>query len=770
VAEREARLEAAGGLGFAWEDGRGRVFLGEPDWLGPCELAAEDAAVRPALAGPREGRDDLGDHRALDLEWRAERGPVRASVRAYRESPLLVFRLEAPRGIEGLATGAFDRPSLAWPRLRPRDRAAGGVPEGTRAFGHAYTEFGLPVVSDASLAGFFLLPQRPAVVWPLWLLAPDGRALLLAPLDRFHEQVIAVPRRDGDAADGVRCGWHGDLDAVPAGFASELAVAAGDGPRALLEDLGAFLRGRHGTRRPPRTCDDVLARLSYWTDNGAAYWYRSEPGEDPATTLGRVSDGLREAQVPVRAFEIDSWFYPHEHLRPINGDVQVVPPSGCMRWEPREDALPGGFPALQERLGGAPLVLHGRHFASASPYFEGVEGVEGVPAWHDGDRAHPRDPALFDALLSQARAWGAVQYEQDWLVESFLGVRGLREAPDRARAWQEGLDRAASDHGLHLLWCMATPADFFQTLTLERVAAIRTSGDYRYVIGNASLWTWFLFGNALARAVGLPAFKDVFLSDPTGEGLDGDPHAEAEALLSALSAGPVGIGDRVGRTNREIVLRTCRPDGVLVKPDVPVAALDRCYRAHPHLEPEPLLGETHSEHPAGRWTYLVALHAWRGDEPLAARVPLADLGRAAPTAPVVAYDWRSGRFLLLPPGGALELELAPRDWRLWVLCPRLPGDLALVGDVSRYACAGTARLRGIEGDADGLSGWVLGAPGEEVALRGWAAARPRAALVWTPDGARPPAGGLDWDGASGRFDLRVALGGRGWARVRVERG
>jgi len=38
------------------------------------------------------------------------------------------------------------------------------------------------------------------------------------------------------------------------------------------------------------------------------------------------------------------------------------------------------------------------------------------------------------------------------------------------------------------------------------------------------------------------------------------------------------------------------------------------------------------------------------------------------------------------------------------------------------------------------------------------------------DGARPPAGGLDWDGASGRFDLRVALGGRGWARVRVERG
>ena len=34
--------------------------------------------------------------------------------------------------------------------------------------------------------------------------------------------------------------------------------------------------------------------------------------------------------------------------------------------------------------------------------------------------------------MEQAAAWGAVTYEQDWLVESFLGVRGLREAPGRA--------------------------------------------------------------------------------------------------------------------------------------------------------------------------------------------------------------------------------------------------------------------------------------------------------------------------------------------------
>jgi hypothetical protein len=174
-------------------------------------------------------------------------------------------------------------------------------------------------------------------------------------------------------------------------------------------------------------------------------------------------------------------------------------------------------------------VLHGRHFASASPYWEHHA------AWRDGERAHPAEPdAFFDALLAQAAAWGAIQYEQDWLVESFMGVRGLREAPGRARRWQEALDAAAGSHGLTLQWCMASPADFFQSVTLRNVTSIRTSGDYKYVIGNGALWSWFLYANALARALGLHPFKDVFLTRRDGEGpRDGDPHAEAEALLAA---------------------------------------------------------------------------------------------------------------------------------------------------------------------------------------------------------------------------------------------
>ena len=82
----------------------------------------------------------------------------------------------------------------------------------------------------------------------------------------------------------------------------------------------------------------------------------------------------------------------------------------------------------------------------------------------DGERENPSfalplEQGVFDEIMAEAASWGVVTYEQDWLIECFLGVRGLREAPGRARAWQEGIDAAAHRHGQTLQWCMASPAD-----------------------------------------------------------------------------------------------------------------------------------------------------------------------------------------------------------------------------------------------------------------------------------------------------------------------
>ncbi len=739
-------LAAADGLVLRGDRSCGgwRLGFGTGDWLGPIRLGA---GVAPAsdVPLPFSGEDDLGSFGGLALT--SPDSDLAASVRAYRERRLLVFRLEARRSLDGLATGSFDEPGRVWPWLRPDEREPGGLPEASRAFGHQYTEFALPTFSPPDLTGFFMLPFRPAIVEPLFLLAPDGASLMLAPLDAFHEQVIAVPRTADDRTRGVRCGWHGDLERVPEGFASELGVFAGDGPRALLDEWAAILLRRHATRRPSRRADPGVAKLSYWTDNGAAYWYRSEEGVEVAENLVAVADRLRADGIPFEAFQLDSWFYPQEKLRSFNADAKDVPPTGMLRWEARDDILPDGIADLRARLGSPPLILHSRHFSSQSDYF----GPGGVPAWRDGDRAHPVDPRFFARLLGQAADWGAVTFEQDWLVEMFLGVKGLREEPGRVRAWQQTVDRIAAEHGLTLQWCMASPADFFASVMLERVSSIRTSGDYRYIVGSGALWTWFLLGNGLARALGLHPFKDVFLSSSQGEGLDGDPQADAEALLATLSAGPVGIGDRLGRSDRTRILRTCRPDGWIVKPDLPIAALDRCYRASPFQEAVPLVGETRSEHPAGTWIYLASFHASQTSEPLHAEIGLDELGRHAPGGPVLAWDWRARRFARLEPGATIDLVLEPRDWDLRILCPILEGAITLVGDPNLYASIGEGRVRGLRTTAEGIALDVLGAPGERVELCGWAEGHVRSDLPVE----RGPAG-------DGTFRLEVPVGDRGW--------
>ena len=685
--------EAADGLTATVEsDGTLRVaWRGFGDWFGP--------------ASPPE-HDGIG-----------------ATVRADEAGrPMLVFRLEATADLTGLASGTFAEPGFSWPHFRPHDRTADGVPEGTTAFGHQLAEFAFPTSSDARLDRWLLLPHRPPVVWPLWLRAPDGDTVLLAPLDGFHEQVVGVPAERGGSG-GLRCGWHGDLDEVPTGFATELALWAGSSPRALLEAWGAELRRRAGTVRPGRYADELARRPSYWTDNGAAYWYKTEGGRTVEETLVAAVDDLRARGVPFGTVQLDSWWYPHEVLRPFDTDEWEVPPTGLLRWEAREDILPEGIDHLAAALGRPPLAAHCRHLSSSSPYVQEVE------CWVDGDRAHPTGPELYERWLDTAVAAGIETFEHDWLVEAFLGVRQLRAAPGRARAWQEGIDRAAQERGITLQWCMASPADFCQTTTLRNVTSIRTSGDHGYIATPGILWAWFLYGNVLARALGLWPYKDVFHATE-----DPGAHGEVEALLSALSGGPVGIGDRIGVADPALVRRTCRADGILVKPDLPVAALDRCLDRVVVFSSRLLVGSTTTTHAAGTWHYVVSANVRDDGEPVREGIKFAELGV---DGAAVVWDWRRRTAALVEPGGGWEVELGPHDWDFRVVAPVMADGVAVVGDTDLFVTAGDRRLSHVAPDGTVV---VAGAPGEVVRVVGW-----NAGVV---------------------VEREVALPDRGWERVR----
>jgi len=128
-------------------------------------------------------------------------------------------------------------------------------------------------------------------------------------------------------------------------------------------------------------------------------------------------------------------------------------------------------------------------------------------------------------------------------------------------------------------------------------------------------------------------------------------------LLSALSGGPVGIGDRRGRTNREIVLRACDDDGRLRRVDQALAAIDSCLFGSPARGDGLMSATTTATDAAGAvWTYVVAVNT--ANE----RRSISDWHELG--LPRMVLDWRTGVESVTD---SIEVELGPRDWSLHVV-------------------------------------------------------------------------------------------------------
>jgi hypothetical protein len=230
---------------------------------------------------------------------------------------------------------------------------------------------------------------------------------------------------------------------------------------------------------------------------------------------------------------------------------------------------------------------------------------------------------------------------------------------------------------------MSTPADLMEAATLDRVIAVRTCDDYRFAPDPAFLWTWFLTVNRLAGSLGLTVFKDCFFSNShmsdEADAIDGDPHAELEALLAAMSGGPVGIGDRIGRTDREIVMRTCDDDGRLRRLDGPIAAVDDCLFGGPARGDGLMWATTTATTANGVWRYVLAINTATRAQTI---VDQFDIGREA-----TVLDWRNGRDEVR---NVLAATLSPRDWSLFVVAPSNVGDPFRSVDRSKYVVVESA--------------------------------------------------------------------------------
>jgi hypothetical protein len=687
-----------GGLSLQVDEGSGayRIVVEKPAWTfgGSLGSSITNAAVA-------RGRDSVGDYQQITFEWRDGPLPMTGKIRLYDEEPLALF--------SDKCKVATEMPASPFPSFT-------NLPENLHTFSYRQETFAPPqfAASECSTP---------------WLLFDDrADALVISPASHFM-----VASMIGDGRQKMASGFDGELRNLPAGFTQQTILAFGHGINRTLDRWGYALTRLDGVKRPGNEADTVLKYLGYWTDNGAYYYYNYDTNQGYAGTLQSLVEHYRQEQIPIRYLQLDSWWY-YKTLTGPDGKIGKPKSSklpegewnrygGLLKYEAHPFLFPKGLAAFQKSIG-LPLVTHDRWIDPASPYHEKYK-ISGLAAV---------DPKWWADITAYLKSCGVTTYEQDWCDRIYKYSPAFSGTVDTAEAFLNDMADACQKRGITMQYCMPYPCFFLQGSCYKNLTTIRVSED-GFEPGK---WNNFLYVSRLASALGIWPWSDVFNSTETNN-----------LLLSTLSAGPVGIGDEMGKEEKPNLLRAVRADGVIVKPDVPIVPLDRSYIADAQHDEAPLIAGTFTRHGDIKTEYVFAFNrpgAGRGE----VQFTPAELGF---TNSVYIYDYFSATARLWDADALFAATLDGNAPAFYIVAPVGRSGIAFLGDKDKFVSTGRQRIASLQDEPGGLTVKVIfAAPEKSVTLHGYAATAPEV----TVQSGR--AGPVEYDEASRHFSVEISPG------------
>jgi hypothetical protein len=599
------------------------------------------------------GKDEMGSFDAVSATYRG--GARTAQIRIYRALPIAIFRdvWNSP--------GANERPFPAFDHL----------PAGLMRFSYQRKTFGTYQFGT-------LGPEGP---WSLF--DKLGNVIMLSPADNF-----LISRMNESPGGAAESGIVQAIATLPAGFSHSTLLVFDKGMNQAFSVWGSALLALGGKQRPANDANVVLAKLGYWTDNGARYYYKFDPPLGYAGTLLAVRDQFKKLGVPLGYLQLDSWWYPKGVNARWNSASSALP-DGESTYRADKELFPDGLAAFQQSLG-LPLVTHARWISTASPYRTEYKMSGNVVL----------DPAFWKSTSDYLADAGVVTYEQDWLDHNAQTERNLQDP----QSFLENMSQAMRGKGISIQYCMPLPSHYMASTQYANVQTIRTSTD-RFDRDN---WDSFLYDSRLAAAVGLWPWTDVFYSDEL-----------PNLILSTLSAGPVGVGDALGETNAHNLSAAVRADGLIVKPDSPLLPIDSMYTSEATDQSAPMVATAQSGFGNQGARYVFAYARSRSQEGVT--VALGDLKMSGP---VFAYDWMTHSAVLVPEAGSIRMQFTG-GWDYQILSPVNRQGLALLGDTEKIATLGKQRIAASE-DHGTLTATIKFAPAESrLTISGYASHRPK---------------------------------------------
>lgn len=654
--------------------GKYTVTFAHPAWTFAGTLGAAASAIMTTA-----GSDAVGSYRETTFSY-SNAGTRNGRIRAYDHLPVVVFGETNP------ASGSNIR---NFPVLST-------VPTTAYHLAHQDIQF-----APYTLSG--LTADSPWVFF-------DGsaNAFIVSAASHFTN---AQTTRSGSG--GITVGIDSKITTLPAGFEQTAVLAADVGINQTHDDWGTALRKLGGKKPIANDATPDLAKLSYWTDNKATYYYKTQSGADYQTTLKNVAKYFQQLGTPIGSIQLDSWWYPKGSANSWEGSG--TDRGGEYLYEGDSTLFPSGLAAFQQSLG-LPLITHARWIDSSSPYRSMYKMSGDVSI----------DPAFWSKIASFLKSSGVATYEQDWLNMNALPSTSNLTDQD---AFTDNMAQAMATAGISIQYCMALPRFYLQASKYQNLVTARASED-----GFArDRWRNFFYTARLAWSMGLWPWTDVFMSNQ-----------HDNLLISTLTGGMMGVGDAINGADKASIMRAIRADGALIKPDAPILLTDKTIVAEAQGKTNPSMATTYSDHTGGRTTYVFGFTS----SSASLSFTPAELGYSG-SAYVYDVNKQSGRLLTAMQANADTIS----DTAYYVVAPVGKSGIAFLGEQGKIAPLGNKRISDWSDDGT-LSVSVLFASGEaSVTLTGYAPSAP----VATAD--TGTVGAVQYDATSKRFTVPVSAAG-----------
>eukprot|EP00055_Hartaetosiga_balthica_P010247 m.43186 g.43186 ORF g.43186 m.43186 type:complete len:767 (+) comp7096_c0_seq2:66-2366(+) len=657
-----------------------------------------------------KGTNSYGSFQEYEFEWNHDSFSVNTAVQVYSSGDRIMFRQDWVTGANNTAAGDMDSVLSSFPSFDLTYKPS--VPLGCIGWYGHFIDHGA------------LGPQIGEYPSSCVVGGNDGGPMAIFDRDT-NDVVMFAPATNFMMASMetnssyIRAGVMGTGTSIPPGYSVSFSLTYGNnGINNHVTQWGNQLLASFNKSTTRGETDLPIHNLGYNTDHGSYYYYN--PKNDNYTiTLVELKESAVKLGIPYKFILLDSWWY----YKGVG--------NGVKEWLAMPSVFPpGDVNGLMDVVNqtGWPVVGHNRYWAQDTVYAKENGGKFEFTS-NKFNMVAPLTQEFWDFLMSSSKAWGLYTYEQDWLYNEFEGVPYLHENVTMAREWLLQMGRAADANGLSIQYCMANPRHALQSAEIQAVTQIRASDDYlasgptQWYIGTSSM---------LAHALALAPFKDNFWSTQFQPGSSegsvmNEPSPWRQCIVSTLSAGPVTPGDGIEYQNKDIIMRSCRKDGVLLQPDRPAVTIDTSAKAEAFndsfLGPMGKVWITYSTASGMRFDHLfvsisetpcpfsqrnitLGLNTPRSDDLVVYSVDTETMS----TSSLVVQPLSDANPLLIPRNANAQEVL------LYHTSPVLSNGFAVLGDISKIVPTSPKRIETISVTQTSTQVVVNGAPDEVITI------------------------------------------------------